>query len=410
MEGDDVTNARRSFGSVRRLASGRFQVRYRDRSGASHTGAQTFPTRPQAVKCLATIQTDLERDTWFDPRRAKAPFEDLVEAWRGSRPNLRLTTQQAYASSLRSLLLPFFGGVPADQITSEAVRSWYSWAASRPRNTRGRSQPLSRNTVAKAYRLLKAIMDTAVDDGVIARNPCRLRGVASDQTPEQQVATAEQVHRICEAVDPRYRAMVLLAAYGGLRFGELVGLRRHRIDFGAGTVRVVEQVAQPDASTFVTGPPKTDAGVRTVTLPAQVMNALRNQVEDYAVPGKTGLMFPSPSGTFLRRSNFTRRVWKPALATAGIEHLRFHDLRHTHATLAVAMGIDTRTLMARMGHASSRAALIYQHAQSDQAVADGFDAVIARAAATAGHAGTDGPLATDRSGTQVARRGLRAVE
>jgi integrase len=185
----------------------------------------------------------------------------------------------------------------------------------------------------------------------LGRNPCRLKGVASERIPEQQVATAPEVERIADAIDPRFRAMVLLAAYGGLRLGELIGLRRHRVNTLKCEVRVAEQVTQPDSNAFITGPPKTDAGSRTITLPREVMQAFEIHLASYSEPGKQGLVFPSPGGGMIRRSNFRRRVWLPALKQAGIERLRFHDLRHSHATLAVAMGVDTKTLMSSMGHA-----------------------------------------------------------
>lgn len=259
-----------------------------------------------------------------------------------------------------------------------------------------------------------------MDDEIIARNPCRLRGVASDRTPEQKVATPEEVEHLTTAIKDPYKAMVQVAAYGGLRFGELIGLRRHRIDWKANTIRVVEQVTQPSSEVFVTGPPKTDAGVRTVTMPPEVMALLREHVNKHSEGGRTGLVFPAPEGSFIRRSNFTRRVWIPARDEAGVSGLRFHDLRHTHATMAVANGADTRTLMARMGHASARAALMYQHRQSDQPIADAFSRVIATAKADAakttakavGGVETDAasPSETASCGTNVARNGLRVVK
>jgi integrase len=146
-------------------------------------------------------------------------------------------------------------------------------------------------------------------------------------------------------------------------------------------------------------------------MPAEVMTVLRIHVRKNAEKGKTGLVFPAPKGNYLRRSNFYRRTWLPAVEKAGIEKLRFHDLRHTHATLAVAMGTDIKTLMKRMGHASPRAALIYQHAQSDDSIADGFSQVIADAAASAAAAKVAGdPSEPNAVGTKLARPDLRVVE
>ncbi|MCU1370090.1 MAG: site-specific integrase [Ilumatobacteraceae bacterium] len=404
-----MTQERRTFGSVRTLPSGRFQARYRDRSGRMHSAPHTFRTEAQANRYLASMQTDLDRGTWLDPQKAKTLFEDLALAWSDSRPNLRPTTAATYGSYLSRYILPYFTGTQADQITSETIRAWHGWVSALPRYPKKEGtpeaaaeskpkQPISRNTVAKAYRILRSIMEVAVDDEIIARNPCRLHGVASERSPEQRVATAEEVIQISEAMPERYRAMVLVAAYGGLRLGELCALRRHRIDFNKATIRVVEQVTQPDSKTLVCGPPKTEAGVRTVTMPPEVMAALKDHMKKFAEPGKNGLVFTAPQGGYIRRSNFYRRAWLPAVEKANLTGLRFHDLRHTHATLAVAIGVDIRTLMKRMGHASPRAALIYQHAQSDEIVATGFSKVIAEA-----------KLAAAKTAAKEARANLRAV-
>jgi integrase len=409
-----MTNRNGEFGNTRLLQSGKWQARYRDRSGQDQTGPTTFRTERLARKYLNRVEIELEQGTWLDPRKAKQPFADMVLAWRASRPTIRPTTQASYAGNLSRYLLPYFGDMRANEITADVVREWHAWVSALQRydgSEKNEGKVISPNTVAKAYRLLRAICEVAVDDGVMPKNPCRLRGVASERTPEQRVATADEVHRICEAIGDDHKAMVMVAAYGGLRLGEIIGLRRHRIDFKANTIRVVEQVTQPDSRTFVVGPPKTDAGVRTVTMPAEVMTVLRIHVRANAEKGRTGLVFPAPNGGHLRRSNFYRRTWLPAVTKAGVEKLRFHDLRHTHATLAVAMGTDIKTLMKRMGHASPRAALIYQHAQSDDSVALGFSQVIAEAAASVAAAKVAGdPSDPDTVGTKLARGDLRVVE
>ena len=123
------------------------------------------------------------------------------------------------------------------------------------------------------------------------------------------------------------------------------------------------------------GPPKTGAGQRTVTLPTVAAEALAEHLSVYAEAGPDGLVFSAERGGPIRRSNFTRRVWIPATRAAGVEGLRFHDLRHTAATLAIAAGASTRELMVRMGHSSSAAALRYQHVMAgrDAAIAAALD-------------------------------------
>ena len=121
-------------------------------------------------------------------------------------------------------------------------------------------------------------------------------------------ATVAQIAALAEAVGPRYRALVLVAAYGGLRWGELVGLKVKRVDLLHGRVTVAEQVAEVNGQ-LIPGPPKTAAGRRTVTLPAAAAVALAEHLAEFAEPGPEGLVFPAPQGGYLRRSNFRRRWW-----------------------------------------------------------------------------------------------------
>jgi integrase len=148
------------------------------------------------------------------------------------------------------------------------------------------------------------------------------------------------------------------------------------------------------------GPPKTEAGRRTVTLPAVAAVALAEHLTKFAEPGPEGLVFPAPEGGYLRRSNFRRRWWLAATRAAGVEGLRFHDLRHSAATLALTAGANTRELMERMGHTSPAVALRYQHVMAgrDQAIAAALDELVQAAANLSPQRPTEEP-----SGTLVAR-------
>jgi integrase len=163
---------------------------------------------------------------------------------------------------------------------------------------------------------------------------------------------------------------------------------------------VAEQVVEVNGH-LIPGPPKTDAGWRTVTLPAVAAVALAGHLGEHAERGPDGLVFPALEGGYLRRSNFRRRSLVPATRAAGEEGLRFHDLRHTAATLALAAGANPRELMERLGHTSPQVALRYQHVMAgrDQAVAAALDELVQAAATLA----KDQPPAV--SGTLVAREG-----
>jgi integrase len=252
-------------------------------------------------------------------------------------------------------------------------------------------------TAAKAYRLLKAVPNTAVDDGLIRRNPCRIKGAGQEVSPERPVLTVPEVYAVADAVDRRYRALVLLAVFGSLRWGELAALRRSDIDVQARTVRVARQLTEQHGGGLVFGPPKSDAGRRTVAVPEVIAPDLAAHLVAYARPGDDGLLFTSAQGTLLRHSNFCRRVWRPALNAAGLPPVHFHDLRHSGNQLAADAGASLRELMDRMGHSTTRAALVYLHGSDErqQVIAE---ALSKRAARELGRS------KSRPSGTQRARR------
>jgi integrase len=220
-------------------------------------------------------------------------------------------------------------------------------------------------TVAKAYSLLKAVLHTAADDGLIRRNPCRIKGASVGKSQERPVLSARQVFDLASAIDPRYRALLLLAVFGSLRWGELAALRRTDVDLAAHTVRVSRQLAELPSGGFGFAPPKSDAGKRVVVIPAVIMPIVREHVERMDVDDDQ-LIFTSPEGAPLRHPNFRQRVWLPALRSAELPLIHFHDLRHTGNMLAAGAGAGLRELMERMGHSTTRAALTYLHASDER--------------------------------------------
>lgn len=228
------------------------------------------------------------------------------------------------------------------------------------------------STVAKAYRLLHAILATAAADELIVKNPCVIDGAAVERAAERQVITVAQVWELADIVEPRYRALVLLAAFTGLRRGELLGLTRARVDLLHKTVTVAEQRQQLRDGTVVVGPPKTDAGRRTLSLPDPLLPELEAHLAAFGQPGPNGLVFTGDKGGALR-DHVWQTKWSRARSAIGLPGLHFHDLRHVANTLTAASGASTRELMHRMGHASPAAALRYQHATRDR------DAAIAAA-------------------------------
>jgi integrase len=354
---------RRHFGSVRRLRQDGGQARYWDAAGNRAGAPKTFATKGDAQRWLAAAETDMSRGDWHDPRLGDVPFADWAERWLTTKaPQLQPSIIDLYRYLLRRHIVPRFGKAAVGRITAVDVHAWLAGL---------HSTKLSPNTVAKAYRVLSGVLDGAVDARLIARSPCSIKRAGTERHDEMQIATPEQVAAIAAAVGPRWEALVFTAAYSGLRWGELAGLRRNDVDLTTGTISITRKLAEVNGQLSFSRP-KSAAGRRTIGIPSFVARALAVHIDLYALPGDDGLVFPSADGEPLRRSNFRRRVWEPATADVGMSGFRFHDLRHTAATLAAASGTRLKALMARIGHASAAAALRYQH------VIDGQDADIVR--------------------------------
>jgi hypothetical protein len=202
--------SRRRFGSVRRLPSGRWQVRYRTGDGRQHTAPETFATKTEATRHLAQVETDLGRGQWSDPRLGRTSFAEWAARWETTTVNLRANTQAAYRNLLRRYLLPTFGPMRLADLDAMAVRAWLA---------KLEREGVGASTRAKSYRLLSRILGTAVESGYLARNPCAIRGAAAEPAPEMRFATVAEVAALADAIPPRFRALVLVAAYAGLRWG-----------------------------------------------------------------------------------------------------------------------------------------------------------------------------------------------
>jgi integrase len=215
------------------------------------------------------------------------------------------------------------------------------------------------------------------------------------------VLTVTQVFALGDAIDPRYRALVLLATFTSLRWGELCALRRSDIDLEARTVRVERSLTELANGAHAFGPPKTAAGRRMVGFPELITPVLRWHLSCFAKAEDDALVFTGPAGAMLRRSNFRRSVWLTALDKAELPAVHFHDLRHTGNNLTAAAGANLRELMTRMGHSSTRAALIYLHSTDERQkeIADALGDLAAEQLKR-----RPGRPRGNRSGTQRARR------
>lgn len=253
---------RRDFGSVRRLPSGRWQARYPDGSGAYRS--KSFPTRGDASRHLARIRTDMDRGDWFDPDAGREALESYAARWLATRRvkgrPLAPRTKERYASLLRVHILPSLGHLPLSRLEAAVIRKWHSSLSEAA--TPGPA------TVAKAYRLLHAILNTAVVEQKLPRNPCMIPGASAETSAERPIATIDQVHELADTVGDRWRALVLLATFCGLRFGELAGLTREDIDLDLAIVVVRKDLDELDGGHLQPGDVKSAASRRIVSIPA----------------------------------------------------------------------------------------------------------------------------------------------
>jgi integrase len=364
----------RRFGSIRKLPSGRYQIRYQGPDGQFRTGADTYETRAVADRALSLIEAQITTGEWTDPVAGKARLGVYAQRWIDHRPGLRPRTVELYQWLLNRHIAPYLGNATLAGISPETIRGW---------RARLLSEGVSESATAKAYRLLRAVLATAADDRAIARNPCRIRGAGDENPAERPVLTIGQVYQLAARVTPRYRALVLLLTFASLRWGEAIALRRRDVDLVAGTVRVRRQYIELSTGHQL-GPPKSRAGTRTLVIPQPVVRTLAEHLEAYVPAGEDALIFTGPLGGVLRRGNFRRDSgWKAAASAIGVESLHVHDLRHTGNTLAAQSGTSLADLKVRMGHDSARAALIYQHATAaaDTKIAEALTRAIGSAEA-----------------------------
>jgi len=349
----------------RRVRNGKttYRARYRDPAGREH--AKVFARKADAQRFLTEMENHKLKGTWTDPALGRVLFRDWLGEWWATTTNLRPTTRERNETLLRRYALPRFGDVALVAISQRDVRAWVAELSGRG---------LAPATVQKAYQLLGKVMGAAVDAGMVMQTPCRRVPLPKVEREEMRFLTPAEIARLADAIDQRYRALVLVTAYGGLRIGELAGLRRRRVDLLRGAVEVAEIVTEAEG-VLRFGPPKTRAGRRTVGLPRSVVDELAAHL---VRAESEAFVFAAPEGGPLRVHGFRARVWRPATRRAELDGLRIHDLRHTAVALWIAVGANPKEVAARAGHTSVSFTLDrYGHLYpgADTALRDRLDAL-----------------------------------
>ncbi|MEZ5184779.1 MAG: site-specific integrase [Candidatus Nanopelagicales bacterium] len=360
------------FGGVRQLASGRYQARYK-RDGKTYPAPDTFATEEDAWAWLTTVEASVVTGSWQAPNRVTPNLAEFGDRWITTHPRVKATTRAEYELTFTRHVEPYLGHLRLREITPGLVRQWQTnlkadLKASIPKGKRTATTRDGSATAARAYRLLTSICNAAIADRYLEVTPCtipdagRPHGRAGYE--ERPTLSAAEVGALADTVPERYRALVLVLAWAGLRIGEAAALRRCDMDLtpGAEAVRVSER-AYYVAGRVDYDSPKSHAGKRRVPLPPHVASVLADHLGRFTGPDEDSLVFTTRTGG--NCVNVAGPVITRRLDGMGRTDVRVYDLRHTGNTLAAIAGASQAELMRRMGHASADAAAGYLHTVED---------------------------------------------
>lgn len=342
---------------------GKHRARYRDPLGRQRS--ETFTRKGDAERFLREMQVDIERGRWIDPAGADVALGAWAEEFLSLARRLSPSTQETYARDLKRYILPRFGAYRLGRLPADEIENWLN-----DEIAAGRAP----SSVHRHYRTLRRVLQVAVEKEKILFNPCDR--VQPPRVPKREMAflTWEQAVDLAEAMHEPYRALIYLAVDSGMRWSELVGLRRSKVDLHRRKVRVTEQMIRLESGKWLRKETKTAAGIRSITISSETAQILTEHLERYAAPGLDSLVFPNKAGNPLISSSFWQHHFQPALGASGLA-CRFHDLRHTSVALAIAEGAHPKAIQTRMGHSSISVTFDrYGHLfpELDEAIAIGF--------------------------------------
>jgi integrase len=333
--------ARQVGGKATTLYRPRYQTpNHRERSG------RPVARKLDAERFLGSQESRKMSGDWIDPQRGRTTFAEFAAEVEASRADRRESTRARDETVMRRHVLPAFGDLPLAGIEPSDVSRWVADMV---------ATGLSPAYVRKAYQLLGGVLTRAVASRYIAASPCVGIDLPRLEHFEMRFLDADEVQELAESIARRYRALVLTAAYTGLRWGELAGLRVDRLDLLHRRLLVEEALSEVRGRVSF-GPVKTKGSRRTVTLDPFLAEVLEDHLGQYP-PGESALVFTAPEGGPLRRNLFRRRAWLPAVRRSVGEPCRFHDLRHTHAALLIDRGVHPKVIQGRLGHESIRTTL-----------------------------------------------------
>lgn len=371
------------MGFVNRTDAGKWKAFWREPSGKQRS--KTFATKREANTFLAQVETSKSGGVYVSPHSGRTLFEEHAHAWMAAWNN-EATTVARDASIMRTHVLPKWGGWQLGKIDHMSVQAWV---------TELTKTTLAQSTVAECKRLTSGVLRSAVRNRLIGHNPAedvKVPGRRVRDTDGRIVTRSEVRKMILPAMPDRYRALVAVAAFSGLRWGEAIALCADAVNLEAGNLQVIRTVIEVAGNTSFKPYPKSRAGRRTVPLPAWVVSEIRHHLERYPAEVPARMLFTNEAGNPLRRTLFRSRIWRPTLVRAGLlGHVErngdrfeatwtgrageahttrwereqdavtevarnqfggvtFHDLRHSYGTWLADDGVPVNKLQRVMGH------------------------------------------------------------
>lgn len=371
-------------GTVRLRKDGRWEGRIvigYDENGLPKTKNVLAKTKGECIEKLKALKNTITPDT---PIKLKAdmPFGEWLDYWYETycKPNARPATQRTYEGYIRLYLHPRLGSIPLNKVTTSDIQQMCTWMMTKARvDQKNGDSGLSDSQVINCYSLCDRVLEKAMAEKLIVRNPAKGCKLPPNRPNEMKVLSREDMQKVLiQAKEENYYELFLLEFATGLRLGELMALQWDDVNLVTGELRINKQVNLV-GSKLVISEPKTKAAVRTLILPPSV----RKVLAEYKTRGNSRWLFPSPKKDDLPiiPSAVSRRL-HTLLEHAGCEQVRFHDLRHTFATNALAHGMDIKTLSTILGHVSSATTLnTYSHVTDEmrQRAAVKIDQGIAKA-------------------------------
>ena len=306
-------------------------------------------TKALALRRLTELLREIDTGTFVEPTRLKVA--EYLEQWvaDSAGPRVSIRTLESYRGNLDRYLVPKLGGIPLEKLNARHVQQM---EAQLLQNGGSKGGPLSPTTVLQANRVLSKAMNDAVKIGVVSRNV--VDAVEPPRTTKYaaQFLDWDEAHAFLEQItDDLLRTLVILAIQTGLRRSELLGLIWREIDFPASTLSVRRALIKLASGGTELKVPKNGHG-RVVDLPAESVDALRAYRERYPeTAGNGNFVFCHSDGSHLD-PDLVSKWFRKAARKAGLEGLRLHDLRHTHASLMFSKGIHVKVVSERLGHSS----------------------------------------------------------